>query len=345
MFEGNLIINCGESGILLGFYTDEEWFDTLTNPKFYEIINSVARNNIIINTKMSGIGMYASLNSQLVNNTVINTAQEILYPLFLGPGLIWVEKFNRDIYPPNENVQVLNNIFIQSANLTNIMARIRYVDDDLKTNMQGINNINNNIYFHPDGAMFEDGITGEAQTLSQWRNLTQFDAESIEADPILDNNYHLTAGSTAINKGHVIESVIYDYDGGTRDATPDIGADEWGAGDILSIPPPKGTIGTGNGGVILKSNDEVIDMTQLLTYYPNPVTAQASLNVNLSKNSIIKLRIIDLRGFEVKKIFEGFLESGLYNYNIDCSLFSTGIYFVRMEYEGGQVEKRFVVVK
>ena len=63
------------------------------------------------------------------------------------------------------------------------------------------------------------------------------------ADPKLDNTFHLKTGSPCIDKGLTIKTLKYDIDGGKRLGPFDIGADEYGVGKQLAIPPDNG--GTG----------------------------------------------------------------------------------------------------
>ena len=46
-------------------------------------------------------------------------------------------------------------------------------------------------------------------------------------DPMLDTDYTLLVGSPCINTGDTVSAPIHDFDGQLRDATPDIGADEY----------------------------------------------------------------------------------------------------------------------
>jgi len=98
-----------------------------------------------------------------------------------------------------------------------------------------------------------------AETASQWR-ARGFDTHSIFLDQQFNSaatalaalfitpptwppsssptaNYHLKAGSPAINKGHSLAEVPTDFDGNGRDSSPDIGAYE--AGGV--VPPPTPT--------------------------------------------------------------------------------------------------------
>jgi hypothetical protein len=77
LIEENLIYGIGEAGILLGFYTDAEFFDTNANPAYYECLNSTAFNNLVVTTGGAGIGFFAAKNCIAYNNTVVTAS-----PLF-----------------------------------------------------------------------------------------------------------------------------------------------------------------------------------------------------------------------------------------------------------------------
>jgi hypothetical protein len=51
-------------------------------------------------------------------------------------------------------------------------------------------------------------------------------------------DYHLSAGSFAIGKANVLDYTPTDFDNGTRDTSPDAGADEYGVSGGSTTPPP-----------------------------------------------------------------------------------------------------------
>ena len=51
------------------------WFDPIQNPEFFEIIEPVIRNNIVIGTDYAGIALYGALRPEVHNNTLIDTAR------------------------------------------------------------------------------------------------------------------------------------------------------------------------------------------------------------------------------------------------------------------------------
>jgi Right handed beta helix region/Protein of unknown function (DUF1565) len=244
IIENNLIMNCGEMGVSAGFTdTDEEWFDK-DNKDYTESFDVIIRNNIIVNAKWGGIGLFAAVRPQVVNNTFVNVASDTYGALYISRGETYVGPGGRLVTPPCRDVKVLNNIFVQTQTGDRAMIRIRYNNDDKAESLTGTNQIDYNRYYRVGKtAIYENRQTGNL-TFAQWKTATKFDARSTEGDPQLDTQYHLQAGSPCLKAGLTIGIISTDYDGGTRTGNPDIGADE--AGTLrLSTPPPATVIGTG----------------------------------------------------------------------------------------------------
>ncbi len=245
LIEGNLVIGTGNMGILLGFYTDEEWFDTIANPLFYENLNGIVRNNIIINSSGEGLGMYGAYKPAVYNNTVINCGWGMHGSIFYNTGYMWLNSLNDMYAVPCRDVFVQNNVIVQHDSITTPVEYIRYYDNIPGTNMLGNCNINHNRFYRPSGIYFIKSTWWQNLSLGAWRDTTGYDMNSWEGNPFLDNNYHLTATSPCINTAYPVSGLVYDYDGGTRTNPTDVGADEYLAGAILTIPPPAGVIGAG----------------------------------------------------------------------------------------------------
>lgn len=248
VIERNLIKNVGDGGIMVGFYTDAEYFDTGVNPGYYENIDCVVRNNIIVNTEAAGIGLYAALNPRIVGNTLVNVAQSSQAALLLNTTQIYFGEDPNPLRVPCRDVLIVDNIVTQSAGTSRPMVQIR-LDQDGTVPMDGLTGtltIGNNRFFREGGpAEFVDDRTGRDYDgdLAGWSALIGSVAGS-EGSPGLDANLHLGPGSPCIDAGRAIAGLTEDYDGNPRSASPDIGADEAGAGPALQVPPPAGTIGT-----------------------------------------------------------------------------------------------------
>jgi hypothetical protein len=108
-----LVENCGSAGILVGFDTSLEWFDTNVNPEYYENIDGEVTNCIVVNTQYSGIGMYAAKNPKIYNNTLVDVAKAGHSGLYFGLTFQdWEPEGGR---PPSLNPVLRNNIVVQSA--------------------------------------------------------------------------------------------------------------------------------------------------------------------------------------------------------------------------------------
>lgn len=231
LIENNLIENTGEGGIYLGFYTDEEWFDSDSNPDYYENIDGVARNNRIVNTQHAGIGCFGALNPQVYNNTIVNAANADVYAAAIfASGEIWLPD-NTIAYPTNSGVYFVNNIFVQQSSAIMPMVRIR--ENALFNTLEWDYNV---YYKNASSAVFtNDNAGGNDWNFNQWQNATSFDNNSLEIDPQLAAGQYLQASSPCINAGTTIAGFTTDFEGQLRDATPDIGADEYGS--VVGLNP------------------------------------------------------------------------------------------------------------
>jgi len=248
VIEGNLITNTGNGGIQIGYYTDLEWFDTYQNPELYEAIDTVVRNNIIVNTYGAGIGFWASQNSQVHNNTLVNVGEGQNAGVFFS----FIDHYtssNDFTTQSNQNPTFVNNIVVQSETSQTQIVHLR------NGSVQDGVNFDNNIWFDRGGDInFGNRLVDPFQwraDFSEWQ-ADMGGANSLEADPLLDASLHLTANSPAIDIAQQILALTTDYDGNIRSGLPDIGADEFAAGPSLPVPPAPGTVGSGSaGGAVL----------------------------------------------------------------------------------------------
>ena len=111
-------------------------------------------------------------------------------------------------------------------------------------------NSNYNDLYAPGTDGFVGSFNGNAYpTLAGFQAATGTDANSISANPLFTSltNLHLQAMSPAINAGTTADGVTLDFDGQTRDAMPDIGADEY------FVPMP-GTLALGSATYSVNEN-------------------------------------------------------------------------------------------
>jgi hypothetical protein len=291
LIEGNLLREIGEAGILLGFYTDAEFFDTGVNPDYYECRSSIARNNIIIGTGGAGIGFFAAYQCAAYNNTVITASPKFHAPIFFNTGDIWVSS-SLTVNPPNVDAQVYNNVFVDQSGTT----QDDYTLEVRPNALTGTTQLHHNLYQKTSGAAsFDDGINWPARTFAQWQG-AGFDANSLETDPQLDANQHLNQSSPAIDAGQ--GGAAFDYDGDTRNlgAATDIGADEYSPATALPTPPPAGVVGTGHDGFVLALADR-LPVLQIQAF-PNPSTDW----IEVQGIAAAHLTLYDLQGRLVRTV-------------------------------------------
>lgn len=174
----------------------------------------------------AGIGLYASSNSVVANNTIVNAAN-------LGHAALYFGVTFQDYEPgagrpANNNPFIRNNLVIQSGQPC---MSIRYSDElGGLSGLSGSTNSNYNAFYNTTGGgNFTDSrpMPGEfSGNLAGWRTRTAGDASSIETTLTLTADGHLPAGSAAINAGQTLNQVNDDFDQQTRVGAVDIGADE-----------------------------------------------------------------------------------------------------------------------
>lgn len=71
----NRIERTGMGGIMVGFDTSPDFFDTVANPRYFESVRGTVRNNVVRDTGYAGIGLYAAQDAVVANNTIVNTAK------------------------------------------------------------------------------------------------------------------------------------------------------------------------------------------------------------------------------------------------------------------------------
>lgn len=227
VIERTRVERAGFMGIGLGFDTSPEFFDTETNPAYYENIDGVVRNNIVIDTGASGIGIYGALNPVVVNNTVIDTAKDYHAPIYFG---VTFQDWDPDAgRPATLNPTVLNNVIAQPS--AGPCVAIRQANEaelgGALPGVEGALRIDHNLYFAGSGqCSFTDGRSGFRGDLAAWRTHIRGESASLAADPRLTGDGHLQASSPAIGAGMTIDSVSLDIDSEQRSPPFDIGADQ-----------------------------------------------------------------------------------------------------------------------
>ena len=194
LVENNRIERAFGGGILVGFDTSPEFFDTTVNPQYYENIRGVVRGNLITGTGWEGIGLYGSKDAQIYNNTLVNVANGGQYHSAIYFGLTYQDWEDYAGRPGNINPNIHHNIICQPSSIVRPMIEIRYANElGGLSALDGYPTMNDNCYYiankRASFADYRPGSTLETGDLSAWKTHIKGDNGSLEADPILDENY------------------------------------------------------------------------------------------------------------------------------------------------------------
>lgn len=231
----NRIEHTGLGGIMVGFDTSPEFFDTQLNPGYYESVRGIVRNNVILDTGYAGIGLYAAQDAVVVNNTLIQTAKLGHAALYFG---VTLQDFDPiAARPANINPVMRNNLILQQGGACIVVRWANEISAAGVSGLKGSPGTDYNWFHNETGSCrFMDNRPGspleEAGTLEQWRTHTQSDLHSFSGSIALSKHYRLPLSSPAIDKGSPLSLLTDDIDRQTRDKLPDIGADE-----ALSLTP------------------------------------------------------------------------------------------------------------
>ena len=198
IIENNRIERINAAGIQLGFDTSPKWFDLTVNPKYYENIRGIVRNNLIIDVGWEGIGLYASKDAKVYNNTIVN-AVGYGTGLFHSPiyfGVATQDWDNPTGCPPNINPDIHHNIVSQPSTSKSLMIEIRYATGVYSFGLSGLEGkptMNNNCYYIAGkNATFTDNRQGSVLNnagFAAWKTHIGGESGSLEVNPSLNSDY------------------------------------------------------------------------------------------------------------------------------------------------------------
>ena len=194
LIENNRIERAQEAGILVGFDTSPEYFDLSVNPQYYENIICMVRNNLIIDTGLSGIGLYAAKDAQIYNNTLVNVVNRGQYHSAIYFGVTFQDWESYAGRPASVNPDIHHNIISQPSGIVRPMIEIRYADElGGLSALDGNPVMSNNCYYiGGKNATFIDRRPGsalETASLAAWQSHINGDRGSLEIDPALNADY------------------------------------------------------------------------------------------------------------------------------------------------------------
>lgn len=80
-----------------------------------------------------------------------------------------------------------------------------------------------------------------------------------------------------------------------------------------------------------------------MTIYPNPAKDNATLDINLSQNSVATIKVVDLMGRNVIDLGAKSMKAGQNTIELNTSNLNNGMYFVKVASENGVVTKKITI--
>ncbi|MCB0515698.1 MAG: T9SS type A sorting domain-containing protein [Chitinophagales bacterium] len=106
--------------------------------------------------------------------------------------------------------------------------------------------------------------------------------------------------------------------------------------DVVSLPD----VFPVNTGI-----DDVLNIENALMVYPNPISDVATVEMNVLKNTSATLQIFDIQGRLIKTVYNGTLNAGKNNYELNVRDIPAGNYYAVLQTEKQKVSKKIVVIK
>lgn len=213
------LANNPAGGACLGEHTGPDEVMTLKHGEPWESVDGTVRNCLFIDIPGPALAAWCAKGARFQNNTVLRAAaRDRASIVVLGNhGLA------------STDVEFANNVVVGSAEGNRPLVWI------YAQGAKGRVVFERNCYFGGNGKFWHQAAGGGPEEFAKWQ-ARGLDAGSLLADPRLDADLHLSAGSPCVDKGKPLDGFGDDFDGGRRGGAWDIGADEAGAGEARRLP-------------------------------------------------------------------------------------------------------------
>ena len=105
---------------------------------------------------------------------------------------------------------------------------------------------------------------------------------------------------------------------------------------------------TTTGGVtFVKEKDKLINPSDFDLYqnYPNPFNPSTEIKFKLTKRTYVTLTIYDLLGRNIRTLFKGEKEPGVFSFDFKPGNISTGIYLYQLLTPSTAISKKMIYIK
>jgi PKD repeat protein len=86
-----------------------------------------------------------------------------------------------------------------------------------------------------------------------------------------------------------------------------------------------------------------VNKFQLLNISPNPTASNINLDYIIPNNGEVLIDLHDMTGKKIANLFSGNLEKGLIRQSFNLSIYSTGIHFITITYQGSSIKEKILM--
>lgn len=118
-------------------------------------------------------------------------------------------------------------------------------------------------------------------------------------------------------------------------------------GDLDIIHTGYPTTVTYNENVVtgVEETDKLPLSFSLSQNYPNPFNSMTQISYNLPSSGVVKLTVYNVLGEKIKVLVNNYQSSGDHTESFDASIFPSGLYLYRIEFNGKQIVKKMIHLK
>ena len=114
---------------------------------------------------------------------------------------------------------------------------------------------------------------------------------------------------------------------------------------ILIATNAAGCSDTTTFNLLVNVGVEEIQTLAGVNLYPNPVSQEATIDVNLNEATDVVVVVYDITGKVIANVFSGQMDAGITTLKVDASQLEAGIYFTTIASKNAKKTLKMVVVK
>jgi len=96
---------------------------------------------------------------------------------------------------------------------------------------------------------------------------------------------------------------------------------------------------------VQRSEENLPKKFELIDNYPNPFNSETSIEYHMKNSSRVLLTVYDIHGRLIKKLIDGYQESGKHKIKFNANTLSSGIYFYHIQTQDFQATKKMVLLE